>query len=130
MGAKRMVKQSRVVTLELPWPPSVNTYWRRCGARYFVSKKGKDFRDEVYFLCHKSRNNFATNARLEVYIEAYPPDNRRRDLDNILKSLLDALQFGGIYEDDSQIDRIHIIRKASKEAKVVVEVRDYQSVLN
>ena len=33
----------------------------------------------------------------------YPPDRRRRDLDNLQKSLWDAIQYGGGYRDDSQI---------------------------
>jgi crossover junction endodeoxyribonuclease RusA len=37
-----------------------------------------------------------------------PPDRRRRDIDNCLKSLLDALQHGGAYADDSQIVRLFI----------------------
>ena len=37
-------------------------------------------------------------------MDAFPPDRRRRDLDNLQKPTLDALQHAGIYEDDSQID--------------------------
>ena len=37
-----------------------------------------------------------------------PPDNRRRDIDNVQKALLDALQHGGAYADDSQIVRLSI----------------------
>ncbi|NBW22487.1 MAG: RusA family crossover junction endodeoxyribonuclease, partial [Caulobacteraceae bacterium] len=38
---------------------------------------------------------------VRVVIEAFPPDRRKRDLDNILKSLLDALTHAGVWEDDS-----------------------------
>jgi crossover junction endodeoxyribonuclease RusA len=37
-------------------------------------------------------------------MDAFPPDRRRRDLDNIQKPVLDALEHVGVYEDDSQID--------------------------
>ena len=43
---------------------------------------------------------------LSVQIEVYPPDNRRRDVDNCLKSLLNTLQHGGAYHADSQIVRL------------------------
>ena len=49
-------------------------------------------------------------AKLEVHIQAFPPDNRKRDLDNIQKVLLDALQDAGLFEDDGQIDYLSILR--------------------
>jgi len=39
---------------------------------------------------------------VEVTIQAHPPDKRRRDLDNIIKPVLDALE-GPILVDDSQV---------------------------
>jgi crossover junction endodeoxyribonuclease RusA len=43
-------------------------------------------------------------GRIALCMDAFPPDRRRRDVDNLQKSTLDALQHAGIYEDDSQID--------------------------
>ena len=34
-------------------------------------------------------------GRLAVQVEVFPPDNRRRDIDNVFKALLDAMQHGG-----------------------------------
>lgn len=110
------------MVIELPWPPSVNHYWRRCGNRYFVSAEGKSFRDQVYLLASEFRGHFKENEHLEILIEAYPPDRRRRDLDNILKSLLDSLQYAEVYEDDSQIDFLAIRRNDSLEKKLIVEI--------
>lgn len=110
------------MVIELPWPPSVNHYWRRQGARYFVSSEGKAYRDTLYYACAQHRGLFSAKQRLSVTIDAYPPDKRRRDLDNILKSLLDSLQYAGIYEDDSQIDFLAIKRHSELEGKIKVEV--------
>lgn len=49
-------------------------------------------------------------ARLTVALVAYPPDRRARDLDNILKAALDALQHAQAFDDDSQIDRLIVDR--------------------
>jgi crossover junction endodeoxyribonuclease RusA len=41
-----------------------------------------------------------------VEIILYPPDARRRDIDNYNKALFDALTHAGIWEDDSQVQRM------------------------
>ena len=50
-------------------------------------------------------------GRLAVHIALFPPDKRKRDVDNVLKSLLDACEHAGCYENDNQIDELHVIRQ-------------------
>lgn len=52
--------------------------------------------------------NKKLNKQLKVTITAYRPDNRRRDLDNLLKAVLDALTHAGVYEDDHLICDLRI----------------------
>jgi len=98
-----------MITLKLPYPPSVNHYWGQVGSRKFLGKKGKEFREAV-FLCALNERQRALNARLEVKVYLYPPDKRKRDIDNVLKSLLDALEHSCVYENDSQIDKLCVTR--------------------
>lgn len=114
-------------TFDLPWPPSVNTYWRKWKNRMVISGEGRAFRastlELMYFQCVIKE----LTGRLAVTIDAYPPDKRVRDLDNILKSLLDAMQHAGLYKDDSQIDRLTIERREiEKPGKVRVNVREIE----
>ena len=114
------MKPYRIV---LPWPPSVNRYWRNIGTRAIISRAGRDYRQsvEIAVLIAGGRRNMA--GVLSVSILAYPPDKRRRDLDNLLKAPLDALAKCGVYEDDSQIGRLLIERmSASKPGKLVIEI--------
>jgi crossover junction endodeoxyribonuclease RusA len=96
--------------IELPFPPSVNHYWRRVGARTLISRAGRSFRIEVEQLADQAKVQKQTGP-LGIRIDAHPPDNRRRDLDNLLKAPLDAMQHGGMYEDDSQLNEIHLYRR-------------------
>lgn len=112
-----------VLILELPWPPSINHYWRHTKNGHYISKEGQAYRELVLFRCLKHRQLFTKSDRLSIYIDASPPDKRKRDLDNVLKSLLDALQHGGLYPDDSQIDRLSIERKSGFNGIVRVTVR-------
>jgi crossover junction endodeoxyribonuclease RusA len=98
-----------MITLKLPYPPSVNHYWGQVGSRKFLGKKGKEFREAV-FLCALNARHRVLNARLEVKVYLYPPDKRKRDIDNVLKSLLDALEHARVYENDSQIDKLCVTR--------------------
>ena len=100
--------------LDLPYPPSVNHYWRRVGNKTLLSAEGRRYRQEVlHALCGICPLvAFAPSARLHVQISLSPPDHRRRDLDNTLKAMLDALQHANVYADDSQIDRIDITRQS------------------
>ena len=56
-------------------------------------------------------------------MDAFPPDRRRRDLDNLLKPALDALQHAGVYEDDSQVDWLVARRRAPDRPRGHVEIR-------
>lgn len=95
--------------ITLPWPPSANTYYRRVGAKTLISAKGRAYCKDVTALCQAAGLQ-RMEGRLDVVIAACPPDRRRRDLDNMLKGLLDALTHGGAWEDDSQIDQLTITR--------------------
>ena len=102
-----------MVELTLPWPPSINRYWRRRGSQYFISNEGQLFRKNVILLCKEIPVKFDKNDKLFIDIKASPPDRRRRDIDNILKAIMDSLQHAEMYHDDNQINKIHIERESS-----------------
>jgi len=94
--------------LTLPWPPSVNTYWRTFQGRMIISEKGRQYRKDVadQVLIHRGSKNFAGKMRVEI--QAFRPDNRRRDLDNLLKAILDGCTHAGVWVDDSNIVDLRI----------------------
>jgi crossover junction endodeoxyribonuclease RusA len=55
-------------------------------------------------------------------MDAFPPDRRRRDLDNLQKAVLDSLAHAGIYADDSQVDLL-VVRRREPLAGGKVRVR-------
>jgi crossover junction endodeoxyribonuclease RusA len=99
--------------LTLPFPPSVNTYWRAPNSgslkgRHLISAKGRAFQSEACAaIVEQLRRLPKPSASLcSVEIMLYPPDNRRRDIDNYTKGLFDALTHAGVWEDDSQVKRM------------------------
>jgi Holliday junction resolvase RusA-like endonuclease len=115
------------VAYELSYPPSVNHYWRHVGDRTLISRAGREYRQRITDeLAHQGVT--AAGGSIALFISVHPPDRRRRDLDNILKALLDALQHGGAYQDDSQIDSLQVVRsKPVPGGKVMVEITETRS---
>ena len=92
-----------MLELELPYPPSANHYFRMVQGRMLISREGRRFREAVAGIL-AAQGVRPMTGRLALAVQVRPPDLRRRDLDNVQKSLLDALEKGGAYGDDSQID--------------------------
>jgi len=116
-----------MLTVELPYPPSVNHYWRRVGPRTLISRQGRAYRREVAAVVERIdrvAEQIPLTGPLSVEVLLYPPDRRRRDLDNTLKGLLDALEHAGVYLDDSLIERLSVEKREVVEGgKAVVVIR-------
>jgi len=110
--------------LTLPYPPSTNTYWRSVKGRVLISKGGRMYRHLVgKSVQWQHTGHKILTGRLSVTVDVYPPDRRRRDLDNVLKALLDSMEHAGVYENDSQIDRLEVIRRDKiQDGQVIVRV--------
>ena len=72
-----------MVNFILPYPPSTNTYWRKW-------------------------HNHMVIVRMQIKV--YADSNRKRDVDNNLKALLDALTHAKVWIDDYQVKAISIER--------------------
>lgn len=116
-----------MLTVELPYPPSVNHYWRRVGPRTLISRQGRAYRRDVATAVRRidhPADRLPLTDPLSVEVSLYPPDRRRRDLDNTLKALLDALQHAGVYPDDSLIEQLSVEKRDVVEGgKAVVVIR-------
>jgi len=110
----------------LPWPPSINRYYRHVGYRTLISREGRAFRRNVCALLGGGGppvRKPPAGGRIALCMDAFPPDRRIRDLDNLQKPVLDALQHAGIYEDDSQIDLLLTRRReVVADGRLAVEV--------
>lgn len=105
-----MSGHSHFIQLTLPYPPSVNHYWGQSGKHRFIGKRGKEFRLQVAEACADAGIT-ALDGPLCVHVSLFPPDKRKRDIDNVLKSLLDACEHAGCFENDNQISELHIVRQ-------------------
>tara|TARA_R110002033_G_scaffold67844_1_gene118931 strand:+ start:161 stop:529 length:369 start_codon:yes stop_codon:yes gene_type:complete len=114
-----------VIQIALPYPPTVNTYWRRIQRgrtpATILSKRGREYREAAVRIASGHK---APAGRLAVRVDLHPPDKRRRDIDNCAKALLDALAHAGVFEDDSLIDDLRLVRcERVKGGAAVVSIR-------
>lgn len=113
--------------LDLPYPPSVNTYWGFQGSRRFLTNQAKEFKKYVQVAYKQTGHPGFSTEKLRIIVMLYPPDKRVRDIDNIAKPLLDALCQAQIFVDDSQIDWLTIIRNEIKKeglCQVCIELKN------
>jgi Holliday junction resolvase RusA-like endonuclease len=132
-----------MLELEIPYPPSLNHY-KKVGGTYWT-KNGKKFQARVntsatinfykevwvkiVALKHARRMEMPLPATisLQLCVDLYAPDKRRRDADNILKVLCDSLVKGGLIEDDSQITRLVVEKKGIiVGGKVIVRIEEFR----
>ncbi len=95
------------LVLTLPFPPSVNTYWRNTQRGTLVSAKGRVFRANAIAAVYEQlkRRPKAIESDVFVSVKLYPPTKQARDIDNFLKAPFDALTYAGVWVDDKQIKK-------------------------
>jgi Holliday junction resolvase RusA-like endonuclease len=98
------------VAFELPWPPSLNHYYRHVGPRVLVSRTGRRYREGAVARLRGLLPK-PLDGPVRLVAEFYPPDFRRRDADNLLKIVQDCFTSAGLYHDDSQIAELHVFKR-------------------
>ena len=119
------------IQLTLPWPPSVNAMWRaiprgkHCTS--ILSKRGREYREAAMIAI--AAHNYTLrklSGRLKVTLDLHPPTARKFDCDNYAKAIQDALTHGCVWDDDEQIDDLHILKhpRDKENPRVVVTISE------
>ncbi len=98
---------TETLTVQLPMPPSLWKLYRGSGKNRSRSPEYKKWAGDAGWMLIAQRNRQGRHKRLDgdvtVSVRAYREANKRRDLDNILKALLDLLTSTQTIKDDSQV---------------------------
>jgi len=101
-------KEVEAVTIDLPFPPSVNRLWRS-------TKSGKHYRSPRYQTWFQAAGIEINRQRpgkvlgqFSVLLQLGRPDRRGRDLDNLMKPVLDILEHYGVIENDNLAQHVAI----------------------
>ena len=117
-----------VSLLVLPLPPTVNQYWRRSTKGGKPSMRKSDeamhYRTRVAGALLSQGNPAYGSRPMVVQIFVHCREGKQAgDIDNYAKGILDALEAGGVFANDSQVIDLRQARRASvPNGCVVVEL--------
>jgi len=118
-----------MITLELPYPPSINAYWLASGHRRYISARGQAFKKAVVEHVLECKTPKLGNVSLKVTIYLYPQSKKLMDIDNCVKPILDACQNAGIFDDDVQVQELHVYRSIPiKKGGCMVLIEEFRPV--
>lgn len=104
-----------MIRLILPWPPIQQRVFppSRHG-RTLISREGRAYRVAVCAAWIEQVRIYripCVAGPVKVTIEAYFPNEIRRDLDNLPKAIMDSLTKAGVWSDDSLVEDLRIVRR-------------------
>lgn len=129
----RTKKDNAATTIETKQPPDIFTIPGKCVPAVRMTQRSKfaDPQAQKYLEYKDTLGKYALDAKVKlrlgdvaITIRAYYNDKRKRDCDNILKSVCDSLN-GIAYKDDSQVVVAWVSKLKDEHERVEVEVSDF-----
>lgn len=97
--------------VQLPWPTTANRRLSVYRGRMLATSQYREWKERAAeYLLAQLIGTPKLRGRCQVLIEAWPPDHRRRDIDNVVKPALDALVRARLIGDDFDVERITVQR--------------------
>lgn len=93
------------VVIDLPYPPSLNAkYGKRADGGVYLKRSVRDWRNLAGWEIHRQKpDRIEGPYRFKMLVAR--PDNRTRDIDNLIKEPLDLLVSLGVVPDDSLVSK-------------------------
>ena len=87
-------------------PPKTNRYLQTKNNIRFIPRRIKEAIDDAVYILSQFAPKKPINYPCQLYIVYTLPNKRKRDLDNLSKTLQDILEKAGIIEDDTLFYRV------------------------
>lgn len=115
-----------LVLSKLPVPKS-NRYIRRKGGRVFKPPRITNWEVRAVWELKQQYTGEPIDYEISVDITLILPNRRKRDIDNMLKSLWDVMEKAGIIKNDNLIYEVHTIKKIEKGKEgVIIKINRFQ----
>ncbi|HIP42545.1 MAG TPA: RusA family crossover junction endodeoxyribonuclease [Aquifex aeolicus] len=121
-----MMGEIELVLSKLPVPKS-NRYIRRKGGRVFKPPRITNWEVRAVWELKQQYTGEPIDYEISVDITLILPNRRKRDIDNMLKSLWDVMEKAGIIKNDNLIYEVHTIKKIEKGKEgVIIKINRFQ----
>ncbi len=98
---------------KLPVPKS-NRYIRRKGGKVFKPPRVVNWEARAIWELREQYNGEPIDYEISVDIVLILPNRRKRDIDNMLKSLWDVMEKAGVIKNDNLIYEVRTVKKIEK----------------
>ena len=118
-------RPDKCVSYRLPFPLSVNNLFFNAGRRGRVKTTRYQTWLREVGVALKQQGIAKVEGQVSIKLLIIRPDRRRRDLDNYIKCVLDALVLNGAMGDDSLVEKIVISWHSDNLGGCFVEIRSH-----
>ncbi len=94
--------------------PKTNRYIRRKGGKVFKPPRVKNWEVRALWELRQQYKGDPIDKKISVDITLILPNHRKRDIDNMLKSLWDVLEKAGVIKNDNLIYEVRTVKRIEK----------------
>ena len=106
--------------------PKTNRYIRRRGGRVFKPPRVKNWETRAVWELRQQYSGDPIEEKVSVDIVLILPNHRKRDIDNMLKSLWDVMEKAGVIKNDNLIYEVRTLKKVEKGKEgVLIEIKPF-----
>ena len=107
--------------------PKTNRYIRKRGGKVFKPPRVKNWEVRALWEIKNQYSGKPLDGKLSMEVILILPNNRKRDIDNMLKSLWDALEKGGVINNDNQIYEVRTLKLIQKgKQETIVRIKEFE----
>ncbi|HID65432.1 MAG TPA: RusA family crossover junction endodeoxyribonuclease [Aquificaceae bacterium] len=115
-----------LVLSKLPVPKS-NRYIRRKSGKVFKHPRITNWEVRAVWELKQQYTGKPIDYEISVDITLILPNRRKRDIDNMLKSLWDVMEKAGVIKNDNLIYEVHTIKKVERGKEgVIIKIKKFQ----
>ena len=107
--------------------PKTNRYIRRKGGKVFKPPRVKNWEVKALWELRQQYSGEPIDFRVSVDIILTLPNHRKRDIDNMLKSLWDVLEKAGVLKNDNLIYEVRTVKRIIRgEQGVEIKIKEFE----